>query len=512
MSQSASRFVSGLLGGLALAAFLVSGALAQESAPPEEMVPKEEGQPAPDGEGQPATAGEEEPANGEEGAPPEKEGPAPVVALKSYPEASERHELKLGEGGSAELFLCDRARVRVAGEDGSAALGYYTGFPEAKGYALALGGGRMELHLGVNPVTLSLPVGEVVLEGMGTAVTIAPGKGEVVFSRTAGESGDLTVFASGKAEVVPPGSELRLGPEGLPGEAGEKAPSALREAPDLAETFHYLTGKKGSGEIALPGESLLNLGNASDLMITANRAPVIPRFLAEFREGAFYAKSMEATGLLLETSRNRISFAPPEAAEEAPAGEETGAGDEDGEAVEGGEGDDGLEAGEEDAGAEAGPDGNVVWINIRGVKESFRHSAGGKVVLASKHLAGFKMEIPSGGGAHLLHPEGQARVIVDVFESEEGAVPIKIVIGDRVFILPPSAKAELKPGGEGHPEEGGEVVLDKGSFSVMIYGVGEPLSYRFRISERDIVKPLGTAFANAGDIRKAEEASPFLPK
>ncbi|MHC5036521.1 MAG: hypothetical protein ACYTHM_04335, partial [Planctomycetota bacterium] len=320
-----------------------------------------------------------------------------------------------------------------------------------------------------------------------------------------GESGTLTLFVGGMAKEIAPGERVDFGVGGLTGPGTEeKEPSAPKPAPTSVETFHYLTGREGTGEIALPGDSRINLGVQGDLMLSANRSEVGPFYVGEMRAGAFHVKVMEETGIVMETATNRLAFLETAAApaKEKPAEKEKPAPPAEGEA----------KPSEGDKGAGQEESGNVIWVHVKGEVEIFRHSLGAPLAISSKRLEGFRVEIPVGGGADVIHPENLAgQVVVHAFESEEGAKPIKIVIGDKVFILPPKAKAKVEPRPRAHPEDTGKVLLGGGALEIMLYTFGGPLAYRFRLTEGGLVAPRGAAFESPGDVKVTREASPYLP-
>jgi hypothetical protein len=509
-------------------------------------------QPAPGGEGEKkaepapaAPAADAEPAPESDGMP-KFPGRTSLTGMPALDAATEKHEAVLGENGRASVFLADESRARVAGTAEGTRFGFYAALPDRPGYsAFRLDTGSMELHLGLNPLRVWLPQGEVAFEGMGTQALVSIGGISTTISRPGGESGKMSVFLDGRTLEVPPGGTLELTAQGLSTDSVEGAPSEPRAPEKTSETFNYVSGTSGSFEITLPGNSRINGGDLSDLMLTANRVPDTQFFLGEMRDGAFNVNANEATTLLLETPSHRLSFAPvlPQepASGESPAGTPPGEGtpppekkEEPGTPPEKKEG---AEPGEEPGKAPGGEgsarpgipgprrswaggpvstaqaaSGNEIWVAIKGDLEFVRHSQGGALTMNSKVVTGFGVVLSVGGGASLITLKDQGRVLVDAFEAEQNAQPVKIIIGGRVFILPPTAKAKVEATPR-HPEEEGEIVLKAGALDVMVYGMGHPLSCRFVISERVgafRVTP-STAFEDPGSVRTTPEASPFLP-
>ncbi|MHC4599329.1 MAG: hypothetical protein ACYS47_10020, partial [Planctomycetota bacterium] len=221
----------------------------------------------------------------------------------------EKHEFVLGEGGRAELFLCDRTRVCARGTEGGTGFAFFTKLTDREGSVIRIRSGEMTIQLGANPSQISLPFAEAVVAGPGTEVKIMLEGGQATFSRGGGETGDLTVYSGGKAEAIKPGAWTTLTAAGLGKGAKDGKPPEPGEAASKIETFHYVTGKKGHGELALPGGSHLNAGHESDMMLSANRSGVGPHFFAQMRDGNFAVRVKEETGLLLESRRLRYGFA-----------------------------------------------------------------------------------------------------------------------------------------------------------------------------------------------------------
>jgi len=479
--------------------------------------------PAPDGE-TPAEETAEKPA--------EKETETALdIALPEpgkYDGAAESHRLWIGHEGRAELFTGDGARLRVRGERTGSRFAYFGSFPDKQGFVILLHSGWMYVQLGVNPLVLSLPTGEAVLEGNGAEATLSFEDGVPTLTRMGGSEGALTVYFDGLAEEVPGGGWVKLTPDGLGESAVEKELPEAVENPSFMETFHYLTGDKGMGEVVLAAGTRFNMGFWADFMLAANRTEVAPKFLAELRNGPFSMGVQEADGILLETPDYRISFSPD--FEPAPAEEETGE-----ETDEAGDGS-GEGGGEEESSRlpSQGPRGIAgrlvsvaegeagLVVKVTPVGTEISNHTGSPIYVFSKTTESLvrKIGLPSEGS---IVVQGNT-----IFNTGPVVVQVWLAGKDEPIELQPNQGIEILEDGtaeekEYTPEQIRElqdrinkVLAEGGGMETVVPEptptTPEPAPTPAGIAgEGDVIPPVETAFKDPGFVKEKEEASPYNP-
>lgn len=537
-----------------------SALTAQEA--PQERSPEEDPAAPVEGDGvpaEPAAPAEGEAAAVEAPAEPEPPVPAPIP-LHPLTEAREQHQVRIGRNGWADLFLSDRARVRVCSHfENGAEFGYHGGFPESRGYALSLARGMLHLFLGDDPLRIGLPGLDVVVAGPGTEVTVSLEEGLPTFSRVGNGEGAQTLYVQGRAEEIPAGGWVKLGANGLGESAPERDLPALTAAPSMTETFHYVTGADGGGEVALGGGSRLRLGASADVLLAANRTPVPPFFLAQVRDGDLVLQARDADGLLVNTPWYRLVFAP-EA--EAPAGEDESAGEapeappgdapDEGAPAEGGEGTPGEEPGGEEppAGGDGGegesalPGGPVrvrgplvavaqdeavagLHVQITSAGMVLSNGSGREVEAVNlvqwSKVAGVK--IPAGG--ELVVQMDTASHGVALVNSGSTEIRVRLEGSDEWIVIAPFSSLSVDEGGNAQqsPLSAEEIARLRSGVS-SARPIAEaivpvppelpetpegPPPTPGTIDVGSIIPPTETSFRDPGFIEEQQEASPFLP-
>ncbi|MHC4780337.1 MAG: hypothetical protein ACYTFG_17345 [Planctomycetota bacterium] len=470
----------------------------------------------------------------------------------------------IGTEGWAELFLDDRTRIRVRESESGTQFSYFSKLPELEGYVVRLGSGSMSIQMGSNPVRVSLPFIEVVLAGPGTEVTVAVDGQEATVSRGAGESDGLAVHCGGLAETIEPGAWTTLTAKGLSDKAQKTDQPERVEGATKIETFHYVTGEKGRGELTLPSGSRVHVGHDSDLMLSANRGDVGPFYFAQIRRGNFAVRMEKDTGLLLESTRLRYSFGA-DAVQEAgpedvvvPSGEEGGAeatetpgpeepgeegpeeGEGEGEGEEGeSEGDEptwapheppeGLKAIREDDSLEDPPNGEgVLKVELSTSIEMITNDTGHPLVLTilDPRWAGMVVEVPAGGQVTVM-VDADGNIMVHnlsddipvlVTASKPGSEPLEIAPGDMI-----SGKPEEPTLLERVPPELIDKIYESMTEPSDVPTVPEPEAPAPSPidtavnnappgeSPGAVTPPDGEAYDDAGFVDEVEDASPYKP-